>query len=92
MAKTSSYHSKQEGFLRQMRVIATHNTCNSLKDIKVSTLIIAGDNDVVIPSTNSDVLLKKVPCSKLKTLEKAGHGFSFSHAARTAELLVNFLE
>ena len=92
LAITSPYHSKQDGFLRQMRAIANHNTCNLLKDIKVPTLIITGDDDVVILPGNSDVLYKKIPGSKLEILKEAGHGFPFSHSNKTAELLINFLQ
>ena len=92
LAITSPYHSKQDGFLRQMRAIANHNTCNLLKDIKVPTLIITGDDDVVILPGNSDVLYKKISGSNLKIIKEAGHGFPFSHAPKTAELLINFLQ
>jgi pimeloyl-ACP methyl ester carboxylesterase len=91
LAKTSRYHSKQEGLLRQMRAIGSHNTCDSLQTIKAPTLLITGDSDVVIPRKNSDVLKQKISGAELKVLKDGNHGFPYSHAIETAAILINFL-
>lgn len=77
--------------MRQMKAIATHDTCDVLQDIKAPTLVITGDSDVAIPPGNSDVLTQKIPGAQLATIKDGAHGFSFSHADKTAEALINFL-
>lgn len=91
LAKTSPYHSQQEGFLRQMRAIATHDTCSVLQNIKAPTLVISGDSDVVIPPDNSNVLKQKILGAQLAMIKGGAHGFPYSHAHETAEALIKFL-
>ena len=91
LAKTSPYHSKQDGFLRQIQAITSHNTCDSLQTIKAPTLIVTGDSDVVVPSRNSDVLKQKISGAKLEVLKDGNHGFPYSHATETATILIDFL-
>ncbi|MBW4458498.1 MAG: alpha/beta hydrolase [Nostoc indistinguendum CM1-VF10] len=79
LVKTSPFHSKENGFVRQMKAIASHDTCNALQDIKAPTLVITGDSDVAIPPGNSDVLVQKISGAKLATIKDAAHGFAYSH-------------
>lgn len=92
LAKTSPYHSKQSGFLRQIQAIASHDTCDSLQTIKAPTLIITGDSDVVVPPKNSDVLKQKISGAKLEVLKDGNHGFPYSHASKLAAKIINFLQ
>lgn len=92
LAKTSHHHSKQEGFLRQMRALTSHDMCSSLQGIKAPTLVITGDKDIAILPANSNVLVQRIPSSKLETIKDAGHGFPFSHAPEVAKLVIDFLQ
>lgn len=92
LAKTSPYHSKQEGFLRQIRAIATHDTCDVLQNIKAPTLVITGDSDVAIPPSNSNVLAQKILGAELATIKDGAHGFSYSHAFEAAAEIISFLQ
>ncbi|MDZ8262906.1 alpha/beta hydrolase [Nostoc sp. ChiQUE01b] len=91
LAKTSLFHSKEDGFVRQMQAIASHDTCNALQDIKAPTLVITGDSDVAMPPGNSDVLAQKISGAQLATIKGAAHGFVYSHAVETADALIKFL-
>jgi 3-oxoadipate enol-lactonase len=92
LAKASPLHSKGEALQRQLKALGTHNTCNTLSKISAPTLILTGDSDTAIPSSNSDVLLKEMPNAKLETIPDAAHGFTFSHSAKTAQLIHDFLK
>jgi 3-oxoadipate enol-lactonase len=91
LAKAQPLHSKGEALQRQLKAIGTHNTCDTLSKILAPTLIITGDSDTAIPSSNSDFLVKEIPNAKLETIPDAAHGFTFSHAAKTAQLIYDFL-
>lgn len=91
LAKTSLFHSKEGGFIRQMKAIASHDMCNVLRDIKAPTLVITGDSDVAIPPENSDVLVQKISGAKLAMIKGAAHGFPYSHATEAVKLLTDFL-
>jgi 3-oxoadipate enol-lactonase len=69
--------SKGEALHRQLQAFATQDTCDRLTDIQATTLIIAGDKDVAIPRSNSDVLATQIPNVKLEIIADAAHGFSY---------------
>ena len=89
--ETTPFHSRNGALQRQLQSFATHNTCDTLRNIKSSTLIITGDKDLVILPTNSDVIFNQIPDAKLEIIEDAAHGFSYSHADKTAQLIHSFL-
>lgn len=91
-AKTSPFHSKEGGLLRQRQAHTSHDMCSRLQDIKAHTLVITGDNDIVILPANSNVLVERIPGSKLEIIKDAGHGFLFSHAPEVAKLVIDFLQ
>jgi hypothetical protein len=63
-----------------------------LADIKAPTLILTGDRDTAIPRSNSDLLAAIIPNLKLEIIADAAHGFSYSHADTTADLIHLFLQ
>jgi 3-oxoadipate enol-lactonase len=92
-AETTPLHSKDEALKRQMEAFTTHDTCDTLADIKAPTLILTGDKDIAIPRSNSDLLAAKIPNLKLEIIiAGAAHGFSYSHPDTTADLIHLFLQ
>ncbi len=89
---TTPFHSKGEALQRQLQAFATHDTCDTLADIKAPTLIITGDEDIAIPRSNSDLLAAKIPNAKSEIIADAAHGFSYSHPEITADLIHLFLQ
>ena len=90
---TTPLHSKGEALQRQLQAFATHDTCDTLADIKAPTLILTGDKDIAIPRSNSDLLAAKIPNLKLEIIiADAAHGFSYSHPDTTADLIHFFLQ
>jgi 3-oxoadipate enol-lactonase len=92
LKQTAPLHSQGEALQRQLQAFTTHNTCDTLSNIKAHTLILTGDKDIAIPATNSDVMAKKIPNAKLEVIADAAHGFSYSHADTTAQLIHTFLQ
>jgi 3-oxoadipate enol-lactonase len=92
LTATTPFHSQGNALDRQLQAFATHDTCDTLADIRVPTLILTGDKDIAIPRSNSDLLAAKIPNAKLEVIADAAHGFSYSHPDTTADLIRLFLQ
>ncbi len=92
LTATTPFHSQGNTLERQLQAFATHDTCDTLADIRAPTLILTGDRDIGIPRSNSDVLATKIPNVKLEIIADAAHGFSFSHPDIIADLIYLFLQ
>ena len=92
LTATTPFHSKGNALERQLQAFATHDTCNTLANIKAPTLILTGDRDIAIPRSNSDLLAAKIPNAKLEVIADAAHGFTYSHPDTTTNLIHLFLQ
>jgi 3-oxoadipate enol-lactonase len=92
LAETTPFYSKSDALQRQLQAFATHDTCDRLTNIRATTLIITGDKDIAIPPSNSDLLATKIPNAKLEVIADAAHGFAYSHADTTVDLIRLFLQ
>ncbi len=64
---------------------------NDLRDIKVPTLIIHGDDDQIAPiKSSSDRTAKMIPGATYKVYEGAPHGLFYTHREKLNEDLINF--
>jgi len=81
---TTPYHSRGDALTRQLQAVHSHDTCKVLEQITAPTLVITGDSDRVIPSSNSFFLADKISNAAIKVINNAGHGFCFSHPDTTA--------
>ncbi len=71
------YGFDMNAILAQVAATQAHDAVDRLKNIKVPTLIYAGDADMLIPASNSDVLAEHIPSAKLVKLPGGSHGFNF---------------
>ncbi|MDQ0207512.1 alpha/beta fold hydrolase [Alkalicoccobacillus murimartini] len=62
-----------------------------LSKIVQPTLIINGDHDRMVPTENSHDLANRIPGSKLKIFEHAGHGSLFQYPKEFVEIVIKFL-
>lgn len=65
--------------------------CGLLDRIHNSTLIIAGEADVLVPPQNSRYLAGKIPRARLDLIEGAGHGLMFQVPEVFCEKVIGFL-
>ncbi len=61
------------GFAKHTGAIASHDTYDRLPDIRVPTLVLAGDADTIIPVENARILASRIPNAELVILKNAGH-------------------
>jgi len=71
---------------RHGAAIERHDTYDRLPDIRIPTLILAGDADRVIPVENARILASRIPDAELVILKGAGH--MLIEAAREADRII----
>jgi pimeloyl-ACP methyl ester carboxylesterase len=64
---------------------------NRLAGITHATLVANGDNDMMIPTINSQILADHLPNARLRIYPDAAHGFLFQYPRQFAELVTEFL-
>jgi pimeloyl-ACP methyl ester carboxylesterase len=62
-----------------------------LAGITQPTLVANGDNDMMIPTVNSQLLADHLPNARLRIYPDAAHGFLFQYPRQFAELVTEFL-
>jgi len=70
-------------FLRQLKAITAwgRQPQQALGRLRTPTLVVNGDNDIMVPSVNSFELARLIPDAQLVIYEDAGHGGIFQHHA-----------
>ena len=81
-------------FLRQLKAIKRWGQAGTddLRFITQPTLIVNGDNDIMVPTKNSYDLHEKIAHSKMIIYPHAGHGSLFQYADQFAKDLLAFLQ
>lgn len=64
----------RRGFLLQLAAVTGHATGARLGDIHCPTVVMTGDQDILMPPENSRVLAERIPGARLEVLEGVGHG------------------
>lgn len=77
-------------YLAQLAVIQDHDTTGQLAAVSVPTLVIAGEQDILIPTALSHDLHQLVPGSSWRTTP-GGHGCIWEHPDEFNTALVDFL-
>ena len=66
--------------------------CDRLGEIKNSTLIITGADDILVPPQNAHYLAEKVLNARLVSYENGGHGLMFQYPEKFSEKVIEFLK
>ncbi len=88
---TAMFPAPQHGLQRQGDAIATHDTWDRLPAINVPTLVIAGADDRLVPTQNSQNLAACIPGARAVIIENAGHGFFYEAAEKAGAIITDFL-
>jgi len=91
MSKMTEHLAPLHGAIRQAHAIWGHDIYERLPEIKVPTLIIAGDAERLIPVENSRILASRIPGAKLVILKNMGHGFIIEAADEANRAVLDFL-
>ena len=60
-------------YLHQAAAIATHSTCRRLRQIAAPTLVVHGEQDMIVPAANGRLLAERIPQAELSIWPEAGH-------------------
>jgi pimeloyl-ACP methyl ester carboxylesterase len=75
IARRVLYTTDTLAYVQQVAAAASHNTVGRLHALTAPTLVVHGEEDVVIPPSNGRLLAQAIPGAALKTWPGAGHLF-----------------
>lgn len=64
-----------QAVIGQISAAAAHNTYYSIRRLRIPVEVLAGDDDVLVPTKNAYILARRIPGAKLTILPEAGHAF-----------------
>jgi pimeloyl-ACP methyl ester carboxylesterase len=73
IARRVEHQTDTLAYLHQVAAAATHNVVGRLGSIKAPTLVVQGEEDIVMPPLNGRLLAEGIPGAQLKTWPNAGH-------------------
>ncbi len=80
------------GYLYQLSALRRWTSLPWLHRLPHRTLVLAGDDDPIVPLANARLIANRVPAGRLHVVEGAGHLFLFTRAEEMASVVSDFLE
>ena len=80
------------GYYNQIAALRRWTSLPWLHRLPHRTLVLAGDDDPIIPLANGRLLANRIPSGRLHVVEGGGHLFLFTRPAETAQLVREFLD
>lgn len=85
------YFMPADVYARQVEAALSHFTEDRLSRITASTLIVAGDEDLMTPMRFAKTLHEHIPGATLTVIQGGGHAFILTHAEEFNRLVLLFL-
>ena len=79
------------GYAWQLAAIAGWSSLPWLHRVRATTLVMAGDDDPIIPVANARLLAWRLPHATLEIVPRGGHLFLLTHAETVAPRIADFL-
>jgi poly(3-hydroxyalkanoate) depolymerase len=79
------------GYLGQLYAITGWTSLPWLRTLRQPTLVLAGDDDPIVPLVNGRILARCIPRARLQIVRGGGHLFLLEHPARLAAVIAGFL-
>jgi pimeloyl-ACP methyl ester carboxylesterase len=80
------------GYFGQLYAITGWTSLPWLRTIRQSTLVLAGDDDPIVPPVNGRILARHIPRARLQVIQGGGHLFMLERPAEVAGLVARFLD
>ena len=85
------YPQSTHGLARQTGACLEHDTRERIGKITAPTLVLVGEEDIIIPVKMSEKLAAGIPNSEMVVLEGGGHGFLIEIPERFNQAVMDFL-
>lgn len=82
----------QRGYLYQLMALRRWSSLPWLAQLPHPTLVLAGDDDPIIPLVNARVMASRLADGRLEVIDAGGHLFLFTHPEETGATIVDFLD
>ncbi len=82
----------EQVYLGQLQAAVTFNVETRLSSIKVPTLVVSGDDDIIVPVRNSRNLAASIENSQLRIVDGGSHTFFIERAEEFNSMVGKFLE
>lgn len=79
------------GYLGQLYAVPGWSSLPWLHRLPQPTLVLAGNDDPIVPLANARILTRRIPDSRLHIVAGGGHLFVIEQATETAEIVAEFL-
>jgi poly(3-hydroxyalkanoate) depolymerase len=80
------------GYAHQLAALRRWTSLPWLHRLSQPTLVLAGDDDPIVPLPNARLLAGRIPGGRLQLVHRGGHLFVFTHAAEIAATVRRFLD
>jgi pimeloyl-ACP methyl ester carboxylesterase len=84
-------HSGREGFQPALKAILSYDFRDRLSKISCPTLVVAGDQDMLVPTQDADEYERVIPNARKVVFEDTGHSPMMERPQTFNDLLVEFL-
>ncbi|MFA6431232.1 MAG: alpha/beta hydrolase [Candidatus Margulisiibacteriota bacterium] len=85
------YPASAAGFKAQTEAMAKFDSSSRLSAIKAKTLIIEGEDDILIRPEEAQVLVKMIPKSKIRLIKNAAHYVHLEDPSLFTKIVMDFL-
>lgn len=82
----------QRGYLYQLTALRRWSSLPWLHRLPHRTLVLAADDDPIIPLVNARLMVSRIPDSRLRVIDAGGHLFLFTHPEELAGIVTEFLD
>ena len=76
----------------QFQAFADFDIADMLPSLRIPSLIVTGDSDMLIPSRNSEILARLIPGARLEVFAGCGHRLFWESTDRCINLIREFIE
>lgn len=91
VTRETFFHIPPEIFERHYQAARSFDSYERLEQLKCPTLILTGDQDLMVNPENSRLLAQLIPQSKLEIIPGGGHGFLEQYPELVLRLVTDFL-
>ncbi len=79
-------------FLRMLRAAGEHSAWDVLPDVKVPTLVIAGERDTFTPASLAREMARAIPGAELMMIERGSHVAAIERPVDVDNRIITFLK